>query len=421
MRTTRTTPQRQAVGDGTGVPQQASTRPARSATAARAILFALGAMLVLAGCGKQSATPPAPPVPEVGVLKVEPRATPLSIDLVGDIRAFREVELRPRVSGVVEKQMFTPGQMVREGQPLFLLDTRALDSSVADAQAKLIDAEAQLQRAQQDVERYKPLLVDEAIPRQTYEQAVAAQKQAESLVESRREGVTRARIDRGFAEVSAPVTGQIGLQKVEVGGLATQGQTVLAVVSTLDPVVAYFSVSENEYLYYARRLETSRKAGRVPPRGAIELLLADGSLYPHPGKFDFADRAINPQTGTLTLRASFPNPELLLRPGMTGRVRIVYDVADAAIVIPQKAVTELLGRQFVAVVGADGKVEQRSVKTGDRIGEDWLIEQGLKPGETVVVEGVQKARPGATVRSVPVGTPSAAATAAPAAAPAAKK
>jgi membrane fusion protein (multidrug efflux system) len=385
---------------------------------ALAVPAALSLVLALTGCGRQAAVPVPPPVPEVGVIKVEPKSTPLSIELVGDIRAFREVELRPRVTGVVEKQMFRPGQMVREGDPLFLIDTRSLDSALADAQARLLEAEAQLQRAQQDVERYKPLLVDDAIPRQTYDQAVASQKQAQSLVESRREGVTRARIDRGFAEVRAPVTGQIGIQQVEVGGLATSGQSVLAVVSTLDPVVAYFSVSETEYLDYERRLAVSRAAGRVAPRAPIELLLADGSQYKHPGRFDFADRAINPQTGTLTLRAVFPNPEQLLRPGMTGRVRVVYDVADAAILIPQKAVTELLGRQFVSVVGADGKVEQRAVSARERIGDQWLIQEGLKPGETVVVEGVQKARPGATVKPMPIAAPPAAA--APAAA-AAKK
>jgi membrane fusion protein (multidrug efflux system) len=392
------------------------------------LVMATAAAVLLAACGRQAAVPAAPPVPEVGVLKVEPRPAPLSIELVGDVRALREVELRPRVTGVVERQMFTPGQMVREGQPLFLLDTRALDSGVADAQARLIEAEAQLQRAQQDVARYQPLLADDAIARQTYDQAVAAQKQAESLVESRREGVTRARIDRGFAEVRAPVTGQIGLQKVEVGGLASAGQTVLAVVSTLDPVVVYFSVSETEYLEFARRLEDAGRSLRREPIRPLDLLLADGSQYRHAGRFDFADRAINPQTGTLTLRAVFPNPEQLLRPGMTGRVRLVYDVAEAAIVIPQKAVTELLGRQFVAVVRADGKVEQRPVRTGARLGDQWLIEDGLRPGDTVVVEGVQKARAGAAVKAVPVvvtgaapGNAPGAAGAAPAPAGAAKK
>ena len=179
------------------------------------LVMATAAAVLLAACGRQAAVPAAPPVPEVGVLKVEPRPAPLSIELVGDVRALREVELRPRVTGVVERQMFTPGQMVREGQPLFLLDTRALDSGVADAQARLIEAEAQLQRAQQDVARYQPLLADDAIARQTYDQAVAAQKQAESLVESRREGVTRARIDRGFAEVRAPVTGRSACRRLK--------------------------------------------------------------------------------------------------------------------------------------------------------------------------------------------------------------
>jgi membrane fusion protein (multidrug efflux system) len=397
--------------------------PAGLRRLAASTIAVLAATLVLGGCGKKAAAPPPPATPEVGVLKVEARATPLSVEIVGDIRAFREVELRPRVSGVIEKQMFRPGQMVREGEPLFLIDPRSLDSAVADAQARLIEAEAGLQRASEDVARYKPLLADDAIPRQTYEQAVAAEKQAASLVESRREGVNRARIDRGFAEVRAPVNGQIGLQKVEVGGLASAGQTVLATVSSLDPVVVYFSVAETEYLAYARRFQAAARSGRLVSR-PVELLLSDGSLYTHPGKFDFADRAVNPQTGTLTLRAVFPNTEQLLRPGMTGRVRVTYDVAENAILIPQKAVTEMLGKQFVSVVGADAKVEQRAVKTGDRIGEQWLIEEGLKPGDTVVVEGVQKARPGSTVKPVPLGAPAApaaAAAAAPAPAPAAKK
>jgi membrane fusion protein (multidrug efflux system) len=373
-------------------------------------------VLILAGCAEKAEMPPPPP-PEVGVLRVEGKTTPLSIDIVGDIRAFREVELRPRVSGIVEKQMFRPGQMVREGDPLFLIDTRTLDSSVADAQARLIESEASLQKARQDVERYKPLLVDDAIPRQTYEQAVSAEQQAAALVESRREGVNRARIDRSFAEVRAPVTGQIGLQQVEVGGLATANQTVLATVSTLDPVVVYFSLSEAEFLSYARKFQALRDQKVRAPDVPLELILSDGTVYDQKGRFDFADRAVNPQTGTLTLRAVFPNPQDLLRPGMTGRVRVVYEVAKDAIVIPQKAVSEMLGRQFVSVVGADGKVEQRAVKTGDRIGDQWVVQEGLKAGDTIVVEGVQKARPGAVVKAVPVG---ATASAVPAAA-AAKK
>lgn len=365
----------------------------------------LSLAVLLAGCGRPAATPAAPPPAEVGVIKVQGRSTPLSMDIVGDIRAWREVELRPRVSGVVEKQLFRPGQAVREGQPLFLIDTRSLDSALADAQARLLEAQATLQRAHQDVERYRPLLVDDAIPRQTYEQAVSAEQQAQALVASRQEGVNRARIDRGYAEVRAPVSGRIGLQQVEVGGLATAGQTVLAIVSTLDPVAVYFSIPEVDFIRYARRAQGGQgaqgaQAGEPSPR-PLELLLADGSKYAQQGRLDFADRAVSTSTGTLTLRAIFPNPDGLLRPGMTGRVRLVYDVVPNAVLVPQKAVTEMLGRQFVNVVGEGSRIEQRPVQVGERIGDQWLVRSGLKVGDTVVVEGVHKARAGSVVRPVP--------------------
>lgn len=384
--------------------------------------FAACALLLgVAACDKPAA-PSAPPVPEVGVMQVSSRTTPLTADLVADIRAYREVELRPRVNGIIEKQLFQPGQLVREGQTLFVIDARSLDSAVADAQAKLVEAEAQLDRAKQDVARYEPLLVDDAIPRQTYDQAVSAVKQAASVVDSRREGVTRARIDRSYAEVKAPVSGQIGLQKVEVGGLASAGQTVLAVVSTLDPVFAYVSVPEAEYLAFARRIAANQPDERLRRQLPVELILSDGSKYEQTGRFDFADREVNSTTGTLTLRAVFANPGDLLRPGMTGRVRVVYEVAKDAIVIPQKAVSELLGRAFVSVVLADGKVEQRPVVTGDRIGDQWLIREGLKAGDNVIVEGLQRARPGSTVKPMPLAAAGGAGAAAPgAAATAAKK
>ncbi|HSM22619.1 MAG TPA: efflux RND transporter periplasmic adaptor subunit [Rubrivivax sp.] len=375
-----------------------------SGLARRGAGWIFAAVLLLAACDKPAVAPAAPPPPEVGVLKVEPRTQPLTFEVIGEIRAFQEVELRPRVSGVVERQLFRPGQMVRQGAPLFVIDTRSLDSAIAEAQARVLEAEAALQRARQDVERYQPLLVDDAIPRQVYEQAVSAEQQALSVVESRREAVNRARIDRSFAEVKAPVTGQIGLQMVEVGGLATAGQTVLATVSTLDPMLVYVSIAESDYITYTRRLNAASRSGRAPVQ-PVQLLLADGSLYAQLGKFDFADRAVNPATGTLTLRAVVPNPDDLLRPGMTGRLRVTYDVVENAIVIPQKAVTELLGRAFVSVVGEGGQVEQRPVKTGDRIGDQWLIAEGLRAGETVVVEGVQKARPGSVVKPMPLSAP----------------
>jgi membrane fusion protein (multidrug efflux system) len=378
-------------------------------------------LLAVAACEKPAA-PPAPAVPEVGVMQVTSSATPLTVDLIADIRAYREVELRPRVSGIIEKQLFKPGQIVREGQTLFVIDSRSLDSAVADAQAKLVEAEAQLDRARQDVARYEPLLVDDAIPRQTYDQAVSVVKQTASIVDSRKEAVARARIDRSYAEVKAPVTGQVGLQKVEVGGLASAGQTTLAVVSTRDPMLAYVSVSEGEYLLLSRRMAANDPDKKLRRQVPVELFLSDGSKYEQTGYFDFADREVNSTTGTLTLRAVFANPGDLLRPGMTGRIRVVYEVAKEAIVIPQKAVSELLGRAFVSVVLADGKVEQRPVVTGDRIGDQWLIRDGLKPGDTVIVEGLQKARPGRIVKPMPAAaSPVAAASEASSAAAAAAK
>lgn len=385
---------------------QSSGLGSRRAACMAAWICALAPLLT--ACDEPAVAPAPPPPPEVGVIQVTPRTQPLTFEVIGDIRAYQEVELRPRVSGVVEKQLFRPGQMVKQGAPLFVIDTRSLDSAIAEAQSGVLEAEAALQRARQDVERYKPLLPDDAIPRQVYEQAVSAEKQAQSVVESRREAVNRARIDRSFAEVRAPVTGQIGLQKVEVGGLATAGQTVLATVSTLDPMLVYVSIAESDYIAYTRRYQTASRSGRVPAQ-PVQLFLADGSVYGLPGKFDFADRAINPTTGTLTLRAVVPNPDDLLRPGMTGRLRVTYDVAENAIVVPQKAVTELLGRSFVSVVGEGGKVEQRPVKTGDRVGDQWLITDGLRAGDTVVVEGVQKARPGTVVKALPLAAAPAAA------------
>ena len=365
----------------------------------RAVLLGAAALL-LAACGKKPEAPPLPPPPEVVVQVVSQQTTPLRVDIVGEVKAFREVELRPRVTGLVTKLSFQPGQRVKEGDLLMQIDPRPYDEQVTDAQAKLAESEAQLARARQDVARYEPLLPDNAIPRQTYDQAVAQEKSNAAVVTARRASLETARLSRSYAEVRSPITGRIGLQKVELGALATAGQTVLATVSTLDPMVVYFSVPEIAYLDYARRLTALQNAGKAEAEPPVDLILADGSTYKQRGKFDFADRALDPTTGTLTVRALFANPDDLLRPGMNIRVRFVSAVAENAILIPQRAVTEMLGKQFASVVGADNKVEQRPITTGARIGDLWLVHSGLKAGERIVIDGLQKARPGVTVRPV---------------------
>jgi membrane fusion protein (multidrug efflux system) len=357
-------------------------------------------LLALGACSKSPPVVPANP-PEVSVVTVQPAATELSTDIVSEVRAYREVELRPRVSGVVTQIDFAPGQMVKEGARLFRIDPRAFEEGVVNARANLAEAEANLVRVQQDIARYKPLLPDNAIPRQVYDQAVATEKQLRAVVTSRRAGLATAELERGYTDVRSPITGRIGLQRVEVGALASAGQTVLATVSTLDPVAVYFNISERDYLAFVRRQQASRAAGQAPVDRPIRLLLPDGSLHPSPGTLDFTDRALTPGTGTLAVRAIFANPDQLLRPGMNARVRIVYDVAQGALLVPQRAVTELLGKYFLSVVGEGDKVEQRPVTTGPRIGDQWIIASGLTAGDRVIVDGLQSARPGMIVKPRP--------------------
>jgi membrane fusion protein (multidrug efflux system) len=327
----------------------------------------------------------------------------LSLDIVGEIRAFREVELRARVSGNLMEMTFKPGQEVKEGDLLFVIDPAPYETALANARAGLAQARASLARVLQDVERYKPLLPDNAIPRQVYDQTVAQAAEMQAVVDSRKAEVGRAQLDLDYTRVRSPLSGRIGLQKVEVGTLVSAGQTVLATVSTLNPIVVYFSISENDYLAYTRRIESRRQAGHADAaEQAVELVLADGRIYSEKGHIDYIDPTVNPTTGTLTLRAAFSNPKNLLLPGMNSRVRVYYDEIDAALLVPQKAVTETLGQYFVTVIGPDNRAELRPVKLGPRLGELWLVETGLTDGERIVVEGLQKARPGMVVTPVPV-------------------
>jgi len=374
-----------------------------AATSLRQAALALVLGLALAGCGREqaaggkTAAPPAPPPPEVTVMTVTPQSTTLFTEIVTEVKALREVELRPRASGIVTRIGFAPGQPVKAGDLLFVLDPRPYDEAIASAQANLAEAQATLARVRQDVERYAPLLKDNAIPRQTYEQTVAQERQLKAVVDARQAGLESARLERSYTEVRSPMAGLVGLQKVEVGGLASAGQTVLVTVSTRDPMVAYFNIPETDYLAVMRGSAGAPANRDNALRRPVRLVLADGSVYGQPGRIDFADRALDAGTGTLTLRAVFPNPGDVLRAGMSARVRIPHDTLENALLVPQKAVGEMLGRQFLMVVGEGDKVEQRAVTLGARSGENWLVTAGLKAGERIVVDGLQAARPGTVV------------------------
>ncbi|HSQ69456.1 MAG TPA: efflux RND transporter periplasmic adaptor subunit [Steroidobacteraceae bacterium] len=354
------------------------------------LLLAVAASL--AGCSRQGAAPPQAGV-EVKAVTAQPGSTDIYRDLVGEVRGSKEVEIRARVSGILLGKHFEDGSLVNEGDLLYTIDAREYRAQVATAEAQLAAAQANLARAQQDVERYEPLLRENAISRQVYDTAVAAAKQADAQVEASRAAITEAKLGVEFASVRAPLTGRIGASQVFEGALITAGQTLLATISADDPAWVYFSVSEADLLSYERRL---RERGTLDDDASrtVRLQLSDGSMYPHPGIINFADRALDPTTGTYRLRAEFPNSEHLLRPGLFARIRVIAERRSGVIMLPDRAVQQQLGRYFVTVVGEGDKAETRPVELGPRLGNRVVIEQGLEVGDRVVVEGIQKARPG---------------------------
>lgn len=352
-------------------------------------------LLGLAACGEQAAPPPPPPVPVKAATVLE-RDVPIFLEAIGETRGNTEIEIRARVEGFLESVDFAEGSFVRRGQLLYTIDPRPLEASLARAKANLAQAEAELQRAHQDVVLYEPLVAKNAISRQQYETAVAIERAQASAVEAANAAVESAELDLSYTRVLAPEAGLIGKTEVYPGTLVGRGQsTLLTRISKIEPIHVRFTLAEGSYLRYARRNEEREAAtGADLP---IELLLADGSVHPHTGRFVFIDRSVDPQTGTILLEASFPNPGGIVRPGQYARVRAAIDLKRDAILVPQRAVLEMQGTYRVAVVKDDSTVELRMVELGERVGALWLVEEGLAAGERIVVEGLQKLRPGAQV------------------------
>ena len=368
---------------------------------AAAVQVALALVLVtLAACsGEPPDAAPAAMV-EVKAITVEPSATETYADKVGEVRGSQEVDLRARVSGILLATHFQDGSLVKEGQLLFSIDAREFRAQVASAQARLASAEANLSRARQDVERYRPLLAEEAIARQVYDNAVATQRQAEAEVSASRAALDETKLGLDYAEVRAPLTGRIGAAQAFPGSLVTAGQTVLATLSSDDPAWVYFTISEAELLSFERRTG-GREIAADDPMRTVQLVLSDGSIYPRPGRINFNDRALDATTGTYKLRAEFPNPDHALLPGLFARVRATGGTLDNALIVPDRAVQEQLGRYFLTIVGDGDKAEMRPVTLGQRFGNRQVIVGGLESGDRVVVEGIQKARPGMALKVVP--------------------
>jgi RND family efflux transporter MFP subunit len=402
------------------------------------------ALLVAVGGsrGKDSA-PSSPPLPGVEVAEVEQQDVPIHSEWIGTLDGMVNAEIRAQAPGYLRTQRYTEGSFVRKGQLLFEIDPRpfqaALDQArgelakaegqvtqangqLSQASAQLMQAEANQGKTRLDVDRYTPLAKQKAITDQEFDNAVQANLAAKAQVEAARAGVetakaaivaakaaveasraavAKAELDLGFTRITSPIDGIAGIAQAQVGNLINPTSGALTTVSTVDPIKVYFTLSEQEYLNHTRRHPT---LGAWDPAGKkleLELVLADGTTYSQKGRFFVADRHVDQKTGAIRLAGVFPNPGNTLRPGQYGRVRAVTNMKMGALLVPQRSVSELQGGHRVAVVGSDNKVSIRPIKVGDRIGAMWIIEDGLKSGERVVAEGVQKVRPDAVVNPIP--------------------
>jgi membrane fusion protein (multidrug efflux system) len=364
----------------------------------RALIPALCGLLAIAtvACGKKEA--PAPPPPEVKVATVLQKDVPIYVEAIGQTRGSTEIEVRARVEGFIQTIDFKEGNPVRKGQLLYTIDPSPFEAALAQAKGALAESEAQLARARQDVVRYEPLVAKNAISRQEYETAVVVQRAAEAAVEAAKAQAESAQINLGYTRVVAPENGMAGKTEVYPGTLVGRGQsTLLTHISQIATIHVRFTIPERDYLYYARRRQEAGKVGA--PQPPFELVLSDGSVHPEKGRLVFVDRNVDPTTGTILMEAAFPNPGGIVRPGQYARVRAAVDLKQGAILVPQRAVSELQGIYNVAVVGSDDSVEIRMVTPAQRIGNLWVMDAGLKAGDRVVVEGLQKVRSGVKVKA----------------------
>jgi membrane fusion protein (multidrug efflux system) len=372
---------------------QAGRRPFVVAAAAAA---ALGA-----ACEKPVAV--APPPPEVYVTQVVQKDVPVYLDLVGQTQGYQDVDIRARVEGFLESVDFREGSFVRKGALLYTIDRKPLEASLAAAKADQATAQARLEKANNDVSRYTPLVAKQAVSQQELDNARAAQDAARSQVEAAKAAVEKATLDLSYTRITSPIEGLVGTTNVKEGNLVGRGEsTLLTTISQIDPIIFRVGMTEADYLRIIKR-DPSR-TGAEPRAAGIELVLADGTVHPQPGKLGPVERAVNASTGTLGAQLLFPNPDNVLRPGQYGRARILIENKAGALLVPQRAVQELQNLRSVAVVEGD-KVAFRNVVVGPRVDTLWVIEQGLKPGDQVVAEGIQALQDGMTVRTKPMPPP----------------
>jgi membrane fusion protein (multidrug efflux system) len=364
---------------------------------------ALALCLLLAGCAAK-ADKAAPHPPEAGYVVMTAQDAPLEIELAGRTSAYETSEVRPQVSGVIRARRFVEGAVVQQGQTLYEIDPSLYRAAEQQAEANLANAEASRDAAQDRADRYKPLADVEAVSKQDYTDAAAAAKQAVAQVAQSQAALATAKINLNFTRVPAPITGRIGRSMATTGALATTGQAdPLATITRLDPM--YVDIQQSSADIVALRRELAG-GGVTPASAAVRLTLEDGSAYPFAGKIQFAEAIVDPSTGSVTLRASFPNPQGLLLPGMFVRARLSQVTMHNAILAPQQGVSrDPRGGATVMLVGKGNKAELRSVTADRTVGDKWLVTAGLAPGDKVITEGLDRLKPGDAVRPVPAGSP----------------
>jgi len=362
---------------------------------------ALGIVLLNSGCAKKVAA--APPPPTVQVFEVTPTNAFMATEIIGQLDSPQNVEIRARVEAFVESADFTEGTFVKKDDLLFKLDKKPFQERLAAANGSMAEAKAALNKYEKDVARLKPLAAKRAVPQQDLDNAEASVEVGKASVLTAQARVESALLDLGYCEVKAPIAGLIGAKQVSIGELVGKGQpTLMATMSVLDPIWFYCAVSEVQYLKAENEV---RKTGKQISELPVSLILADGSVHPEKGKFVFIDRAVDVKTATLRVRAEFANGQKLLRPGMFGRIKVDLGTRGDSILIPERALAELQGKSFVWVIGDGNKASQRPVRVGDVIGGDVLVLEGLKTGDRIVLEGLQKVREGMPVEIVKASAP----------------
>jgi len=361
------------------------------------------ASCVLVGCQNQNAAAPMP-APEVEIAAVVQKDVPIYGEWVATLDGYVNAQIQPQVSGYIIQQSYKEGSFVRKGQTLFRIDPRPFQAILDQAKAQLAQAQANLGKTQLDVDRDTPLAKERAIAQSQLDNDIQANLAAKAAVKAAEAQVEQAELNLGFTNVTSLVDGIVGIAQVQIGNLVSP-TAVLTSVSQVNPIKAYFPISEQEYMHFAERINAHNQQEVPSDAPPFDLILADGSAYPHKGTLLLTDRQIDVTTGSIRVVCAFPNPKNILRPGQFGRVRAAGDVRPGALLVPQRAVTELQGSYQVAVVGSDNKVSIRPVKVGERVDALWILESGVKPGEFVIVEGLQKVRDGATVKVKQAATP----------------